>query len=616
MPEIDELFRKPNASVNKRKLQVSHDPSQFYKSARTSLNGDAKGGTHATVEDEDAQEDDDVEAGPALPPGDEEDEDDEDGRFFGGGVDANTSAAIDYIDKHDAENEREVEEKFDISWLRKTALAFEKRISKNAEMRAKYEDDPSKFMASEADLDDDIKALSILSEHSELYGEFAKLGCVASLVSLLAHENTDIAIDTIQILAELTDEDVDAEQEQWDAVVNAALDADLLSLLLSNFNRFDESNDADRDGLYNSLNILENLASQPALATRIVKESGTLQWLLKRIQHRHSSGRIEQNTQYAAELLAILLQTLPTSRAALPLLFDINGIDASTKGTAGDSSNTIDIFLTLLSPYRRADPPSDSTEEEYVENLFDALIVMLDDAEAKKLLIDAEGVELLLIMLRDGKMAKPRALRALDHACGGVAGAMVCEQVVEAQGLKNLFSALMRSGKKGKDELNRESLEHLLGIFASLLRSLPSDSAPRIRTLAKFMEKEYEKIGRLINIRRDFTSRVSVVQGQLASETSRLTAEEKAEREFDDLGRRLDAGLFILQTIDLILAWLIAEDGGAKKDITRRLAETDEHLADLKRTLQEQMDGIETEGIDEDTQSTRDMLSTLIAFLV
>ena len=70
-------------------------------------------------------------------------------------------------------------------------------------------------MGSEADLDADIKSLSVLSEHPELYEEFAKLGCVASLVSLLAHENTDIAIDAIQTLSELTDEDVGAGGESF-----------------------------------------------------------------------------------------------------------------------------------------------------------------------------------------------------------------------------------------------------------------------------------------------------------------------------------------------------------------------------------------------------------------
>ena len=76
-------------------------------------------------------------------------------------------------------------------------------------------------MGSEADLDADIKALSILSDHPNLFGEFAKLGCVASLVSLLSHENTDIAIDALEIINELTDEDVEAEQEQWDVIVDA-----------------------------------------------------------------------------------------------------------------------------------------------------------------------------------------------------------------------------------------------------------------------------------------------------------------------------------------------------------------------------------------------------------
>ena len=76
-------------------------------------------------------------------------------------------------------------------------------------------------MSSEADLDADIKALSILSEHSELYAEFAKLGSVNSLVTLLSHENADIAIDVVEVIAELTDDDVEAEQGQWDALVNA-----------------------------------------------------------------------------------------------------------------------------------------------------------------------------------------------------------------------------------------------------------------------------------------------------------------------------------------------------------------------------------------------------------
>jgi beta-catenin-like protein 1 len=76
-------------------------------------------------------------------------------------------------------------------------------------------------VVSEADLDSEIKSLSALSEHPELYEEFSKIGCAGALVSLLSHENTDIAINAIQIISELTDEDVETEQEQWDSIANA-----------------------------------------------------------------------------------------------------------------------------------------------------------------------------------------------------------------------------------------------------------------------------------------------------------------------------------------------------------------------------------------------------------
>ena len=152
-----------------------------------------------------------MEAGPALPPEDDEDygpaeEDDEDGRFFGGGVDSTAIAAMDYLDSREKEDGAPYKEEiYDTKWLRGFALKLEKAISKNSELRSKYAADPQKFMASEADLDALLKELSILSEHPELYKQFAELGCVDSLVVLLGHENADVAIDAVQAIGELID---------------------------------------------------------------------------------------------------------------------------------------------------------------------------------------------------------------------------------------------------------------------------------------------------------------------------------------------------------------------------------------------------------------------------
>lgn len=76
-------------------------------------------------------------------------------------------------------------------------------------------------MDSEAELDAEIKGLAILTEHPQLYQGFAELGCAGSLVGLLAHENTDISIAVVELIAELTDDDVEVEVLFWNTLVAA-----------------------------------------------------------------------------------------------------------------------------------------------------------------------------------------------------------------------------------------------------------------------------------------------------------------------------------------------------------------------------------------------------------
>ena len=81
-----------------------------------------------------------------------------------------------------------------------------------------------------------------------------------------------------------------------------------------------------------------------------------------------------------------------------------------------------------------------------------------------------------------------------------------------------------------------------------------------------------------------------------------MSAEEQEDLSDTWFSRRLDAGLFRLQvrtpqspllpplltaqTIDVILAWLIAEDDGAKSRIQEIFADRDEDLSLVKATLE------------------------------
>ncbi|CAN9220117.1 unnamed protein product [Alternaria alternata] len=617
MTSIDDLFKSANGSA-KRKFENPNeaDPTQSYKSAKLDVNGDAKGAVQASV----ADEDDEDEAGPSLPPDFEEGPgDDDEGRFFGDGLDENARDAMEYIDAQDGD-EAIGEEKYDVPWVRKLALNFEKKVNKNASLRAKYEDDPTKFMESEGDLDEGIKALSILSEHPELYEEFAKSTAASKLVELLAHENTDIAIAAIEMISELTDEDVGGEQEQWDALVTAFMDADLLSLLISNFSRFDESDEADSSGVYNSLSVIENLLSQPTYTDIIGRETALLKWLLDRIQKPEKPTT--QNKQYASEILSILTQS---SRPNRNHVADANGVE---------------IFLTNLAPYRRDDPEKDSNEEEYMENLFNCLSSVTEEPLGKAKFLEAEGVELCLLFVRDGKTSKSRALKVLDHACGYAeestapqtngtskgkepvqqettlnSATAVCTKLIDSRGLKPLFSTFSKTNNTKKSHNDPQQTEHILGIFASLLRSLPGNSDTRFRLLAKFLEKDYEKITKLVSLRRDYVTRLSAFDQRLAEKRKALrlrssSKEDLESFELENIPERLSEGLYCLERIDAVLAWLVAEDGGAKVAIEKALGERDEGLGDVKRTLQAQLDGVLAV-----EPAERDMLETLVGFL-
>ena len=135
-----------------------------------------------------------------------------------------------------------------ITGIRKLLLRLERATNKNQDQRSKYPDDPTKcvssllslfrvrshsihrFIDSEADLDSALRALMPLAQVPIIaYPELVRSGSVARLVGLLSHENADIAIDVIDLLHELTDEDNEAnedeDEERRSAAVKALIEA-------------------------------------------------------------------------------------------------------------------------------------------------------------------------------------------------------------------------------------------------------------------------------------------------------------------------------------------------------------------------------------------------------
>jgi beta-catenin-like protein 1 len=138
--------------------------------------------------------------------------------------------------------------------VRKLATSLERAVVANEARRAKFGDDPSKYMDSEADLFTAVASFTFLSSHAGLYPIFVKGGAFTTLMRLFAHENIDIAISVLEVLVELTGEDVELERESdMQILIDGIFDDGGVDVMIGNLERLDETKDDDRQGVFHTM---------------------------------------------------------------------------------------------------------------------------------------------------------------------------------------------------------------------------------------------------------------------------------------------------------------------------------------------------------------------------
>lgn len=123
------------------------------------------------------------------------------------------------------------------------------------------------------------------------------------------------------------------------------------------------------------------------------------------------------------------------------------------------------------------------------------------------------------------------SIKVLDHALSSKisqTSIKSCEKFVREFGLKPLFKTLMEGsgiGKNGKSKYflgellrTKENDEHVLGILNSLFNCLESESEERTRLLGKFVEKDYEKCDRILELREENLNRLKEVEKSIEIE--------------------------------------------------------------------------------------------------
>nr|CAG4641582.1 EOG090X03ST [Eurycercus lamellatus] len=410
--------------------------------------------------------------------------------------------------------------------LKRMILNFDKRVLKNQELRVKFPDSPEKFMDSELELHEAIQQLHALATVPELYLVAVEQKLIPTLLGLLSHDNSDIAVAVVNLLQELTDIDtLNESQEEAAVLIDALLDQQIFALLVHNLDRLNETQTEESDGVHNSLAIVENLSETRPEVCLQAAQQGLLNWILKRLRAKMP---FDANKLYCSEILSILLQGTPENRQVLG---EIDGID---------------ILLQQLAVFKRQDPKT-SEEHEMMENLFDSVCSSLIHTPNRDKFLKGEGLQLMNLMLREKKMSRNGALKVLNHALSGEEGKDNCAKFVDILGLRTIFPLFMKTPKKQKRKgmSAEECEEHVVSVIASMLKWCRGSQ--RSRLLIKFTENDHEKVDRLMELHFKYYDKVRLID----QEQQRRSSEEEDEDEL--YLKRLEGGLFTLQLVDYIM---------------------------------------------------------------
>ena len=368
----------------------------------------------------------------------------------------------------------------------------------------------------------------------------------------------------------------------------------IVALLVQVLDRLDEKVREDADGVHNILAIVENMSefknSEVCLAAG---EQGLLTWLLRRFRVR----QFDANKLYVVEIVAILLQSNETNQR---LLGEKDGIDN---------------LLQALAYYKRRDPQT-LDEIEMMENLFDCLCSALMLTPNRERFLKGEGLQLMILMLKEKKMSRQPALKVLNHAMCNAEGAENCVKFVEVYGLRSLFPVFMKppkSSKKGTSGSEQELEEHMSSIIASLFKNV--QGASRDRLVGKFLENDCEKVDRLMEMHFKYKRRVTLADEEIKRERQ-LDGATEEDDDTEAYLHRLDAGLFTLQLVDYVLAELyLCSIPAVRTRIQTLLSQHRDTLAGMRMVLSEYAENLgdasSSDAVKQEQQRVNDLISKL-----
>ena len=340
-------------------------------------------------------------------------------------------------------------------------------LTQNRSERDQYASEPEKFLQSEVLLDEQIKKLHSLALMPDLFEAFITQGGHNLLKDLLEHENEDISVEVLRVLADLTDETVIENVPDAESFVLNFVDfAPVLSSMI--FRLIKESHES----MTSCLQVIYNFIEIVLEMCEYFATNEFINNLSQIISTKSENPEWMYNRSFSVELMLIISQS--TSVSNFESIF---------------SESTLNALLTSLSEFRR-NSPQDSLEEEFLEYLGDTICLLTESAVLRTVVGELEGVELFIRFLRSENRDRVRlGLKLVNNVIRD--NVINCDVFVEQLGLKVLGGVLTGQSKLSKNiNEQNEALEHTVSILYSLLKNCRRNN-PRV--VGKLTENDLEK---------------------------------------------------------------------------------------------------------------------------
>jgi len=429
-----------------------------------------------------------------------------------------------------------------------SALCKELKLKahENMKQRVKFEKDPTKFMGSEIELDEQLSKLKGLASKPKLYLELVKNGAGEILVNLISHPNEDLSKDVLSLIAELLDVDVFEEApKETSVLLNALVENHVIEVLVSNLERMNTAGEAASLAVFHSMDIVESIVEIDKTAAQHLAVNTTfLDFLIDYMGKKESS---EDRLSCSERLLLLVasFSELRTQFLHLPMV-----------KRSRVERNLLERLTALAVSFKTVNPMS-VDEEEYVANLYTALQGVMLENRNRDAFLQGKGMEELLAVVKLRRFAYPLALRVIEAVVEK--NATACEMLIDAKGLKTIFPLFMgksiavkaneqdKSQKKNVSEVEGQVTKDVLSIITNALLTLEPKSLHHRRIIKKFKDDNCEKMDRALEL---FVEYHDALQ-DLKSEEYKDPAEYYLSR--------VDHGLEELRHAAIVIANLLAE---------------------------------------------------------